>query len=89
MTLKVIEIVGITYRTATNLSCGCEDFAAIPVPYDKSDHQNNVDRSHDMVTEPEALELVVVEQINGKTPRVTLLDPETHRSRGSYSYFSS
>jgi hypothetical protein len=42
-----------------------------------------------MAKEPEALELVVVEQINSKAPRVTLLAPETRGSRGSYSYFLS
>ena len=43
MTLKVIEIVGITYCTATNPSCGCEDDAAIPVTGEKSNHQIDAD----------------------------------------------
>ena len=35
-----------------------------------------------MVPEPEALELVAVERLNGKVPRITLLEPETSMSQG-------
>ncbi len=39
MTLKVLEIGGFTYRTATNLICGCEDDAAIPNLGEKSNEE--------------------------------------------------
>jgi hypothetical protein len=39
VTLNVIEIVRITYCDAANPGCGCEDFAAIPVPGEKSNHR--------------------------------------------------
>jgi len=42
-TLKVIEIVSITYCVATNPGCGCEDDAAIPVTGEKSNHQIDAD----------------------------------------------
>jgi hypothetical protein len=45
---KLVEIVGITYCTATNPSRGCEDDVAIPIPAEKPDHQINTDHGHDM-----------------------------------------
>ena len=39
MSLKVIEIVSITYCDAANLGCGCEDDAAIPIPGENSSYQ--------------------------------------------------
>jgi hypothetical protein len=42
-----------------------------------------------MVPELEALDLVAVERLSGKAPRVTLLEPETIGLRGSYSCFLS
>jgi hypothetical protein len=74
--------VEITYCAATKPICECEDVAAILVPGESPNHQINADHGHDLMAEPEALELVVVERLNGKTPRVTLLEPETYRCQG-------